>query len=385
MAVGVFAGATFLIQVGSVLVVLFARGGRESQVIGTPAVSILRPVRGIENNIEETLRSGFLIGYPHYELIFCVADGSDAVVPIVERLMAENPRVAARLLVGDERVSVNPKLNNLVKGWAAAEHDWVVMADSNVLMPRNYVQALFEAWTPGTGLVCSPPVGIRPVGFWAEVECAFLNTFQARWQLAADAGGQGFAQGKTMLWRREDLDRAGGLAVLGREVAEDAASTKFVRRRGRHVRLVAEPFPQPLGRRAWAEIWRRQLRWGRLRRASFPLFFAPELFSGGFFPLLAMAGLAVAGALPAGAAAAYALVWYGAEAALAHRFGWPMSPRSVVAWLTRDALLPALWFGAVAGSDFVWRGNPMEVEKPAETAVRHVLERSRLVRNGDQS
>jgi ceramide glucosyltransferase len=34
-----------------------------------------------------------------------------------------------------------------------------------------------------------------------------------------------------MLWRRVDLERAGGIAALAREVAEDAAATKIVRER----------------------------------------------------------------------------------------------------------------------------------------------------------
>ena len=79
--------------------------------------------------------------------------------------------------------------------------------------------------------------------------------------------GFGFAQGKTMLWRRADLERAGGIEALAKEVAEDAASTKIVRAAGRKVRLVAQPFPQPLGHRSASEVWNRQLRWARLRRA----------------------------------------------------------------------------------------------------------------------
>ena len=62
---------------------------------------------------------------------------------------------------------------------------------------------MLAAWQPGTGLVSSPPVGSAPAGLWAELECAFLNTYQVRWQCFADSIGLGFAQGKTMLWRRE--------------------------------------------------------------------------------------------------------------------------------------------------------------------------------------
>ena len=134
-------------------------------------------------------------------------------------------------------MSTNPKLNNVLKGWRAARHDWIVIADSNVLMPRDYIQRLFASWRADTGLVASPPIGCRPQGIWAELECAFLNTYQARWQYLADTFGFGFAQGKTMLWRRADLERAGGIEALGKEVAEDAAATKVVRDAGLKVRL----------------------------------------------------------------------------------------------------------------------------------------------------
>ena len=140
--------------------------------------------------------STFALDYPRYEILFCVASAKDPVVPLVERLIADHAGVQARLLIGDERISSNPKLNNVLKGWAAAAHDWIILADSNVLMPPNYIQRLFASWRDDTGLVASPPVGCRPDGFWAELECAFLNTYQARWQYAADALGFGFCSGQ---------------------------------------------------------------------------------------------------------------------------------------------------------------------------------------------
>lgn len=82
----------------------------------------------------------------------------------------------------------------------------------------------------------------------------FLNTYQARWQYMVDSFGRGFAQGKTMLWRRAELERAGGIEALGSEVAEDAAATKIVRSAGLKVRLVDRPLAQPLGHRSANEV-----------------------------------------------------------------------------------------------------------------------------------
>jgi ceramide glucosyltransferase len=104
-----------------------------------PAISLIRPVCGIDNYVEDTLRSAFHLDYPRYEIVLCVALPSDPVVPLVERLIAAYPQVPARLLAGNDSISDNPKLNNVYKGWRAAQHDWIVMADSNVLMPRDYL------------------------------------------------------------------------------------------------------------------------------------------------------------------------------------------------------------------------------------------------------
>jgi ceramide glucosyltransferase len=334
-----------------------------------PPVTIIRPVCGVENHITETLNSTFALDYPDYEIIFCVASAKDPIIPIVEELLRKHPRARARLLVGDERISTNPKLNNCVKGWRGAAHDWIVIADSNVLMPPDYIQRLFVPWTEKTGLVCAPPIGGRPEGFWAELECAFLNTYQARAQYFADTVGLGFAQGKTMFWRRAVLDQAGGIRALAADLAEDAASTKVVRAAGRKVQLVDRPFEQSLGYRSALDVWRRQSRWARLRRACFPHFFLPEIATGGIFPMIALGVFAQTMDWPAiPFVLALALAWYGGEIALARAAGWHMSPRYPVQALLRDLLLPILWLDGLFGSKFNWRGNAMSVAVDSQTA-----------------
>lgn len=367
-----FCGLAFLfhvLSIGAATARCAARSQREPVPPATPAVSIVRPLCGIENHIVETLRTTFVLDYPDYEIIFCVAAAADPVIPIVEALIAEHPHRRARLLIGDERISNNPKLNNCVKGWNAAAHDWIAIADSNVLMPPDYIQRLLASWQEDTGLVCAPPVGSRPQNFWAELECAFLNTYQARVQYFADTIGLGFAQGKTLFWRRAVLDDAGGIRRLAADLAEDAASTKVVRAAGLKIRLADRPFEQPLGRRTALEVWRRQTRWARLRRACFPLFFLPEILSGALFPAIAL-GVAV-DALDGPVVPAvllFALVWYGAEMALAYAARWHLSPLYPVQALLRDLLLPVLWLDGLLGSEFEWRGNAMSVAADSQTA-----------------
>jgi ceramide glucosyltransferase len=229
-------------------------------------------------------------------------------------------------------------------------------------MPRDYIQQLFASWRPDTGLVASPPIGCLPRGFCAEIECAFLNTYQARWQYVADAAGFGFAQGKTMLWRRADLASLGGIGALAQEVAEDAAATKIVRGAGQKVSLLNKPLPQPLGHRGATEVLNRQLRWARLRRDSFLIYFLPEILSGGVIPMIAAGLVAHAVGVPAApSVAAMAALWYGGEMVLAASAGWHCPVLFPVYGLVRDLLLPVIFIKALRGNVFVWRGNAMHV------------------------
>jgi ceramide glucosyltransferase len=329
-----------------------------------PPITIIRPVCGIDNFVEATLRSTFLLDYPRYEILFCAASARDPVVALVQGLIAEHPHVAAQLLIGDERIGANPKLNNVLKGWRAAANDRIVMADSNVLMPRDYIQRLLATWKDDTGMVSAPPIGSHPSGFWAQMECVFLNTYQARWQYTADTVGLGFAQGKTLFYRRADIEAAGGLRALAAEAAEDAASTKIMRASGKRVRLVDAPFQQPLGERKRTDVWDRQVRWARLRRDSFPAFYCLEAASGPLLPLVAIIFLAVVtGHSVIVATALFLAVWYGAEMLLAAAAGWHLPAHYPLHAMLRDVMLPVLWFEGWREAGFVWRGNAMSVDE----------------------
>jgi ceramide glucosyltransferase len=259
------------------------------------------------------------------------------------------------MLIGDEHKWCNPKLSNIDKGWETVTERYVAFVDSNVEMNSFYLSEaigmLRSYRTPFVGAVSSPPVGSDPLNFWAELECAFLNTHQARWQLLADAFGFGFAQGKNLVFESRVLRNLGDLAIMDSESAEDAAITRAVRRAGMRVALLNQPTPQPIGYRWFRDVWNRQVRWARLRRATFPGYFVPELLVG-FFPILVT--------LLFGSGwqtiAVFAIIWYGAEVLLAFSAGWYMSLLYVPACIMRDILSPAVWV-AGWGKTFTWKGH----------------------------
>lgn len=321
-----------------------------------PSVTLLRPVRGIDPFDLETLDSSFHLDWPDYEVIFCAADADDPACPAIRAMIARYPQMRARLLIGEDRLTRNPKLNNMIKGWQAARGTFVVMADANLLLPPDYLHRAFAVWDQGCELVTSPPAGTRPGNVWGAVECAFLNGFQGRWQLAADSVGLGFAQGKTLMVRKAWLDQQGGLPALGRNMAEDVAFTRLVRETGAHVRLTTRMFDQPVGARSAQAVWARQLRWSRVRRDGFAGLFALECLQGAVAPaILVWATLGAGYLLP------FLGLWYALEWVLNRYAGWPHSARDVLAMVLRDLMLPALWLTTFARRGFDWRGNAMDV------------------------
>lgn len=355
LAFSLIATALHLLTIGTVALRVVWR--RRIPVSDVPSASLIRPMRGLTKIERRTLASSLTVRHiqDHH---FCSERPNDPAVTFVEDLLSRHPGIDGRVLVGDNLSTANPKLNNIAKGWRLVQCEWVVIADSNLMMPPDCVERLMAAMRPGTGLVCAPPIGGEPNGFWSEVECAFLNTYQARWQYFADTCGLGFAQGKVMLWRRGLLDDAGGVVALASELAEDAAATKLVRATGLKVRLAEPSFVQPIGARTVQEVFARQARWAQLRRLSFPKFFAPEIFTGCVLPITAGAGAMVLMGGPAAAlAAGLACTWIGAEYLLARVAGWHFSWRTPAALLMRDLLIPVVWIkGCVAGG-YEWQGK----------------------------
>src|SRR5215207_4126952 len=125
-----FAGTLQFVTTAGVTLRLLPRR-KKAEPATKPPVTLVRPVCGLENFIEECVETSFRLTYPNLELIFCVDEETDPIVPVVRALIAKYPAVDARLLVGRDSVGNNPKLNNVVKGWDAARADIVILSDSN--------------------------------------------------------------------------------------------------------------------------------------------------------------------------------------------------------------------------------------------------------------
>src|SRR5262252_352174 len=95
-------------------------------------ISILKPLAGLDLELESNLRTFFEQEYPASEILFAVRNENDPAVSVVFRLQKEYPRIASRLLFTGEPLCHNAKVFSLERMLSVASHDLVVMSDSDI-------------------------------------------------------------------------------------------------------------------------------------------------------------------------------------------------------------------------------------------------------------
>jgi ceramide glucosyltransferase len=73
-----------------------------------PAVSIIRPLKGLDTNLYENLESTFLQDYPNFEILMSVADEWDQALPVAKALIAKYPNVDAKIIIGMAEPPIPP-------------------------------------------------------------------------------------------------------------------------------------------------------------------------------------------------------------------------------------------------------------------------------------
>lgn len=331
-----------------------------------PAVSIIVPT-SIADDVrtaadrEATLASLLALDYPNYEIVVCVDRGSDDGL-LASKLRRSYPADRIQVVVAASQSSPSAKVDAMMGGAAAARHDVLLFCDDDVLLDPRHLSRLVAQQGDRVGMVSSAAIGIRPENFWGELEMAFMNGQFARLHLASDFLGVSGALGKSMLLRRADIARAGGLQRTGGDCCEDAALTENLGKSGLRTVLGDLPVRQPIGRLGFGDVWRRHRRWLSCRRKYVPVAFAAEaLFCApvaGVSAALACRGF---GLDPVAGAAITAAIWCSVDSALVLLSRWHWRLSTPLAWLLREGLFLPLWASALFARTVLWYGRSVPV------------------------
>jgi ceramide glucosyltransferase len=337
--------------------------GAPSAPTDWPGVSILKPLKGVDADLEANLETFFELDYPSYEIVFGVADADDPALAVARRVAARFRKASCRFAVGGPEIGFNPKVNNLANILRRARHEVLLISDSNIAVEPSMLRHMVARLESGeVGLVTSFIRGIRGSSLGASLESLQLNTF-VMGGVAAVGGlfGQVCAVGKSMLLRRGDLDRIGGFAELGRYLAEDQICGEFIRGLGRKVVVCPRPVDNVLGRLSVRDFASRHLRWARIRRHISLPGYSAELLTN---PLpAACVLLAIA---PGRATAAFAALTYvtlvvaavASERILSVRRPLHHYPLLVA---LRSLLVGLLWLVPFVSNTVVWRGRSFRI------------------------
>lgn len=344
-------------QVLTIVAAIRYRGVRPPQLAVHPPISILKPLAGAEEGLEENLRSFFEQRYPAFEILFAVRSAADAAIPVVERLRAQYPAVPSRLIVTGEPPYANAKVYSLELMLEAASHDLVVMADSDIrVMPDMLSILAAEFADEKLGMATCPYRVVPGRSFWSTLEAIGLNTeFLAGVLVARMLDGMKFALGPTIAARRETLRRIGGFDAVKDYLAEDFVLGRLVAQHGYGVILSSYVIEHHIGAQPFAANMRHRLRWSRSARRSRPWGYWGQVFT---HPLpLAMLLCAVSPAwwpvLAGTAVLRAAAVW----ATAGHVLRDPLTRRRW--WLVplQDTAALLVWFAGFFGNTILWRGR----------------------------
>ena len=393
--VNLLLGLVAIIAVASTLLGMVAlawvtrrnRGRRtlRAGVAFTPPVTIFKPLKGLDEELEENLRSFFRLDYPVYQLLFGVAEENDPAIGVVRALMAEFPDQDARLVVGGPVFGLNPKVENLASLDRYRKHDVILISDSNVRVRPSYLRetACYLA-EPGVGLVTNLFAGVGDAYSGATMENLQLNGYIAAGMALASVLRVTCVVGKSMLMPVKVLEAIGGFARVRNLLAEDQVIGVLVRKAGYTIRLSHHVIDNVNRRRGFNWFLNRHSRWYKIRRRMALSTFLAEPMAN-----LATVGLVWAFSGESG------IAWGG----LAGLVGLGMTRDALqTRWLSgrfprlrqllfspiKDFLLLPLWFDAMVNSRVQWRGHRFHVGRLTRLrearASRDVRRRVRRVR-----
>ena len=337
-----------------------------------PPVTMLKPIYGLERNLERNLRSALSQDYPDYQVVMSVQRLDDPALPLLRRLEQEyGPEQATVVAVQSEPV-VNGKVQNLENGLSAARHDILVISDSDVFTPADYLARIAAPLRDAdVGYVCTLYKGVDARSWYEQLELLTYNAeFIPSSVFAYRTGASGLCLGASVALRRTTLEAVGGLASLADYLVEDYELGRRILERGQ--RMVLLPYFVDLtvdldSAKSW---WRHQIYWDQNTRAARPVGFAASVLTRAVPFALLYAALRLFDPLGLLILLAAIAVRLGTAAGNALLLRDRATLRALWLLPLRDLAGLLFWVLAMGKRTFVWRGYEFELARGGRIVPR---------------
>lgn len=331
-------------------------------------ISILKPLHGLDEGLEDNLRTFFLQEYDSFEILFAMRDPDDPARAVVDRLCAQYPQVPARVIITGEPPYANAKVFSLRQMVEASQYDLLVMSDSDIRADSTMLSIIAaEFANPKIGLATCPYRAVAGSSIWSRLEAIGMNTdFFGGVLVARILEGMRFAVGPTIVARKSVLRDIGGFDALKDFLAEDFVMGQRAAECGAGVILSSYVVEHRIGSERARANFAHRLRWNRSTRRSRPAGYAGQVFTNplplvllltvvapAWWPLLIVTAILRA-------AAAHAV----ASRVLRARVRWLLLP-------VQDLLSFAFWIAGFFGNTIHWRGRDYELLRDGRFVLKH--------------
>ncbi len=368
----------YLLQVGSACSLVKRNKTTAGGISTTPSdslhpVSVLKPLRGLDDNLFDNLASFCTLDYSSYEIILCLQDLNDPAHKVAKKIQDKYPDRNISIVVEKCNAGLNPKVNNLIPAYRKSRHPYILISDSNVMVGKDYLREIMRHTNdPAVGLVCNPIRGIGGRSVGAVLENLHLNSFVI--------GSVSFLDrflkmpcviGKSMLMKKDDLEALGGLGAFKDILAEDFIIGREMQRAGKKV--VLSNYLISNVNEYWniKRFLNRHTRWGKLRWQIGGIKYFSEILANPFF----VATLPVLFKGPSREALSFAavvgLIKVLGDSVMGRRINslseeqdmQTPSPFTYFLSPPKDLIIGIVWFVPLVSSTIVWRGNRYVIGK----------------------
>ncbi|MBV9623308.1 MAG: glycosyltransferase [Acidobacteria bacterium] len=237
-----------------------------------PAVTILKPVHGMEERLSENLESFFRQDYPEYELIIGSRRADDPAIAVANELRRRYSAVKSRIVISGPPEWPNAKVFTLDKMLALSGTDFLVTSDSDVRVAPDFLRHVIPPLLDSRlGLVTCLYRGDPAGDFWSSLEALGMSVEMPSGVVVADMlEGTRFALGQAIALRRDALEAIGGIRATADYYSDDYVLGNLIWKAGYKVIFSHEFVEHVLTARPLVRTLGDQLRWMKSTRHSRP-------------------------------------------------------------------------------------------------------------------